>query len=173
MTHRHLLTGVTLLVLCGVLGLGFLLGYQSLFSPLPKSVASSQPSSSCTSAPIRNSRLRASAVQVSVFNAGDRSGLAGDTLVRLTKRGFRPGDVGNAPTGTKVRRVQVWATTAKDPAAVLVARQFGKKTAIRVTTQNLGPGVDLIIGNKLHRLAKKAPRSVRVIGNQKVCLPTN
>ncbi|MGH3510040.1 MAG: LytR C-terminal domain-containing protein [Nocardioidaceae bacterium] len=173
MSHRHLLTGVTLLVLCGVLAIGFYLGYNSLFSPLPKSVASSNPTSSCTTAPVKNSRLQASAVQVSVFNAGDRGGLAGDTMVRLTKRGFRPGDVGNAPTGTVVRRVQVWATTAKDPAAQLVARQFGPTTTIKVTSQDLGPGVDVVVGNKFHHLVKKAPRSVRVVGNEQVCLPTN
>ena len=43
-------------------------------------------------------------VQVSVFNAGNRSGLAGVTLDKLETAGFNAGNAGNAPGTAEVRR---------------------------------------------------------------------
>ena len=93
-------------------------------------------------------------VQVSVYNAGTRAGLAQATLSKLHKRGFRNGDVGNAPSGTVVKRAQVWTTQRHDAAARLVAKQLGAGAPVRTVGKNLGPGVDVVVGNNFHQLAK-------------------
>ena len=93
-------------------------------------------------------------MQVSVFNGGTRSGLADETLAQLRERGFTPGDTGNAPSGTEVKRVRVLHHERNDLAATLVARQFGRSTKVVVTDTDLGPGVDVVVGNKFDKLAK-------------------
>ncbi len=107
---------------------------------------------------------------VSVFNAGSRAGLAESTLNGLAKRGFRRGEAGNAPANAKLRFVQVWTTRKHDAAAKLVARQFGKKTLLRVVTTDLGPGIDVLVGNDFRGL-KKAPRALTVQRKQTFCPP--
>ena len=92
------------------------------------------------------------------------------TMAALRKRGFRPGDVGNAPATANVRRVAVWSTEENDVEARLVARQFGKRVEVTLAEEDLGPGVDVIVGNKFKGL-KKAKRSVRVQSPQEVCIP--
>lgn len=164
--HRHITTAVTLVVLCGILALGAYAGYRSLFAPIPRK-PTAQPSATCSKHSVPKGELiRAGAVTVSVFNAGDRAGLASRTLAALTKRGFAGGEVGNAQV--KLRFVQVWTRHKHHAAATLVARQFGTHTLIRVTRRNLGPGVDVVVGNDFKGL-RKAPHSIVVHTRQRVC----
>jgi len=169
MRRQHLTTAITLLLLIGILVLGLAVGYKSLVEPIPSGSASSGATPNCTSEQLR--RIHSRQVQVSVFNAGDRAGLAGVTLSALARRGFARGDVGNAPDGARVRRVQIWTTTRRDAAAQLVARQFGRATVIRIKKPDLGPGVDVVVGNRLHHMAR-APQSIRVRKPQAICVPT-
>lgn len=167
MTGRHLTTTVTMLVLLGLLVAGAVWGWQSLFAEVPDEPAAKP---ACETELVeRGDRLRSRQVLVSVFNAGTRSGLADSTLERLTRRGFLPGEAANAPADIRVRRVQVWTTLENDPRARLVARQFGK-ARVRVATEDLGPGIDVVVGNKLRKL-RKAPRGVRVRETQEFCIP--
>ncbi len=170
--RRHLTTAVTMLVLVGILVLGVVIGVDRLFAPVPGSEEPvAEPEPTCTTQTVRKGqRIRSSQVQVSVFNGGTRSGLADETLNVLTRRGFKPGDAGNAPAGTKVAKVQIWTTEKNDSSARLVARQFGKATKVRVVDQDLGPGVDVIVGNKFSKLAK-APRALTVRKPSSVCVP--
>jgi LytR cell envelope-related transcriptional attenuator len=155
---RHLTTAVTLVVLLGVLAVGAVVGARTLFAPLPSVKATESPSPSCATRTVKKGqRFTASQVQVSVFNAGTRAGLAQDTLSSLRKRGFKAGAVGNAPETSRVKVAQVWTTTADDTAARLVARQFGRSIKVRVVHRNLGPGVDVVVGDGLGHLVK-APR---------------
>jgi hypothetical protein len=174
MTSRHLTTAVTLLVLLGILALGAVVGVKQLFQPVPDSGAAAPSASpSCTTTVLKKGqRLRSRQVVVSVFNAGTRAGLAEKTLSKLAKRGFQEGDVGNAPRAARLRFVQVWTTKKDDPAAKLVARQFGTKTRIKVTKRDLGEGIDVLVGNGFSGLAK-APRSIQVRAPQQICLPTS
>lgn len=170
MARRHLTTAVTLLVLVGILVVGVILGVKTLFAPLPGSDnASAKPSASCSPKTVKKGqRIRSSQVQVSVFNGGTRSGLADETLQRLTRRGFKAGEVGNAPE--TVRRVRVLTTEQNDMAARLVARQFGRGTKVVVSSTDLGPGIDVIVGNRLRKLAK--PKRVMVArSSSSVCVP--
>jgi len=171
MGRRQMTTAITMVVLCGILVAAALWGWRSLFADLPGDATSAdQPSGSCTTDRLRaGQRLRASQVQVSVFNDGTESGLADTTLAALRKRGFRTGEVGNAPTSADVDRVQVWTTQPNDLSARLVARQFGKNVRVKFSDDDLGPGVDVIVGNGFRRLAP-APGVIKVRKAQQVCV---
>jgi hypothetical protein len=172
MRRRHVTTAITLLVLVGILVVGVVIGVDKLFAPVPSTeepVAS--PSPTCTVRTVRKGqRVAPRQVQVSVFNGGDRAGLAGKTMRALSRRGFRQGGVGNAPEGVRVRRAQVWTTLRNDDGARLVALQFGRKTPVRFTRRDLGPGVDVVIGDGFDKLAK-GKRFVVVRRSSSVCVP--
>ncbi len=171
MTGRHLTTAVTLLVLCGLLLIAAVVGAKALLSPFPGSSAapSAAASPSCTVKSVRKGqKILARQVVVSVFNAGNRPGLADLTLNRLHRRGFQRGTTGNITA--MVRFVQVWTTHKQDPTATLVARQFGPGTLVRVTKQNLGPGIAVVVGNDFNGL-QKAPSTITAHTRQQVCLP--
>jgi hypothetical protein len=174
MRARHLTTAVTLLALLAILVVGFVVGGKSLLAPLPGSNPANKASAACdTKAVKRGQRITAAQVEVSVFNAGTRSGLADDTLAKLAKRGFKKGDVGNAPDGTHVIRAQVWTTRRHDAAARLVAEQFGPATKVAFKDSDLGPGVDVVVGNNLHHLNKLAKRAIVARRPSAVCQPSS
>ncbi len=163
---------MTLLVLVCLLVLGAVWGWRSLFAETPSGdPTATEPTPTCTTERVdAGERMRSDQVRVSVFNAGNRSGLAGQTLDALVDRGFLPGDIGNAPDDVDVARVQVWSTVEKDPRARLVARQFGPKVKVRFSDEDLGPGVDVIVGDRFRKLVQ-APRALRVKQPQEVCVP--
>jgi hypothetical protein len=173
MTRRVITSTVTMLALIGLVVTGAVWGWNALFAPLPEgATAVVEPRPTCATETVGpGKKVRARQVRVSVFNAGSRSGLAGQTLDALAKRGFLPGEVGNAPNDVKVRKVQVWSSTKGDPRARLVARQFGKKVKVRFSEEDLGAGVDVVVGDRFRNLVK-APRAVAVEERQEFCLPT-
>jgi hypothetical protein len=154
---RHLTTAVTLLVLLGLLALGLLLGVRSLTAPVPSGKKASTGSSSCNATAVRKGqRISTRQVQVSVYNAGSRAGLADETMAALVKRGFKKGAVGNAPSGTGVKKAQVWTTRRNDASARLVALQLGKKIKVHFKDTDLGPGIDVVVGDNFRKLVKAA-----------------
>ncbi len=160
--RRSGLAGITFLVLIGILALGTVVGWRAVSTPVP-GLSEESPSDepSCRDGVSAGDVVRTGDVTVSVFNAGSRSGLADQTLGELTARGFLAGDVGNAPGDVgAVRFVRVLAPSKKDPAAQLVALQFGPKTLVQPTSQDLGPGVDVIVGDRFSGLSK-APRKLK------------
>ncbi|MFL6133438.1 MAG: LytR C-terminal domain-containing protein [Nocardioidaceae bacterium] len=166
------MTAITLLVLVAILVIGAVIGADKLFAPLPTTEQPvATPSPTCTVRTVKKGqRVVPRQVQVSVFNGGHRAGLAGTTMRSLSRRGFRQGKVGNAPSSVKVRRVQVWTTFRNDDGARLVARQFGRTTKVRITRTDLGPGVDVVIGDNFRKLAK-GKRFVVVRRSSSVCVP--
>lgn len=171
MGRRKITTAVTMLVLCGVLVIGAVMGWQKLFADLPgDETAATEPGPSCTTEQVgAGQKIRSSRVTVSVYNGGSRDGLADSTMAALRKRGFKVGDIGNAPSDANVRRVAIWSTEDDDAEARLVARQFGKKVKVTFSDVDLGPGVDVIVGNNFRDLAK-AKRSIKVKVPQEVCI---
>ena len=157
MTSRHAITAVTLLVLVGVLLAGAYVGSRALFAPLPSDGAAA---SGCEEGLRRGERVRPRDVTVSVYNAGTRSGLADRTQEQLVGRGFVAGEVDNAPEGAGVRLVRVLAPRRDDPAARLVALQFGRRTPVQVSRDDLGPGVEVLVGDRFRRLVE-APQVIR------------
>ena len=114
--------------------------------------------------------LRRGEVQVSVFNAGSKSGLAGKTLEKVEAAGFKAGNSGNAPGSAGVRRAVVWTTQPSDTSARLVALAFGPRTLVEVTETDLGPGIDVIVGNRFKGLDKKAPNRIRLPRPVETCV---
>jgi len=166
MVERWWVRALTLVFLVGVLVAGALLGWRQLFAPIP---GDADGTPTCTPEQVqKGERLTTGEITVSVFNAGNRTGLADRTLDDLAGRGFQRGDVGNAPEDTRVRVVQVWTTQRRDTAARLVALQFGKGTRVKVVADDLGAGVDVVVGNGFDRLTK-APRSLRAASTVETC----
>jgi hypothetical protein len=171
MSGRRLTTGITLVLLLVVLGAMAAYGIKSALAPLPGGKATST-SCSGTEKEVKKSLSRGE-VQVSVFNAGTRSGLAGATLDQIEAAGFLPGNAGNAPRSAQVRRAVVWTTQPNDSSARLVALALGRGTQIEVTQTDLGPGVDVLVGNKFRGLDKKAPKQVRLPKPVETCVKVN
>ncbi len=166
--QRHVRTAVTLAVLCVVLGFMGIYGVKAATAPLPSGGGSAK---GCSGAEKQVDRfVRRSEVQVSVFNAGRRKGLAGKTLQRLEDGGFRAGAAGNAPRKAKVRRAVVWTTRKDDTGARLVAAALGRRTKVVVTETDLGPGIDVLVGNKFRHLNRKAPKKLRLPQPKTTCV---
>lgn len=167
MRGRHVTTGVTLLVLVGVLVVAVVLGAKALFAPLPQH--DTPAAQGCVSTRVhKGQRVSSAQVEVSVFNASGRSGLADRTMLAFTSRGFAKGDVGNAPAGSGVKVAQVWTTRRNDAGARLVARQLGRHTRVRTVAADLGPGVDVLVGARFTRLAA-APRTLVAARTTSAC----
>jgi hypothetical protein len=167
---RHVTTAVTLVILVGILAGGLWLGSRAFLAPLPGDDATDAPPSCSPRAVKQGQRIAPRQVQVSVFNAGTRAGLAGDTLDRLARRGFRKGEAGNAPPESRVKVAQIWTTQRNDAAARLVARQFARPPKVRVVTTDLGPGVDVVVGDDFTKLGKVV-RAIVVKRPSSACLP--
>ncbi len=161
MSGRKLTTAVTLVVLLVVLCAMAVYGYRAALAPLPGSASSSDETCSNSEKNVQRF-LKRGEVQVSVFNAGTRKGLAGSTLDKLEASGFRAGNAGNAPGGANVHRAVVWTTESDDSSAKLVALAFGRGTRVEVTKTDLGPGIDVLVGNRFKGLDKKAPQKIRL-----------
>jgi hypothetical protein len=169
---RRVTTGVTLVVLLLVLGGMAIYGVKAALAPLPGDGSSKDKPCSATEKEVKQF-LRRSEVQVSVFNAGTRGGLAGQTLDKIEAAGFVAGNAGNAPRSAQVRRAVVWTTQPNDPSAKLVALALGRGTRIEVTETDLGPGVDVLVGNSFGGLAKKAPQQIRLPKPIETCVEVN
>jgi hypothetical protein len=168
---RRLTTAITLAVLLVVLAGMAVFGYKALTSPLPGG-PSADPT--CTGAEKQvQGYIKRSQVQVSVFNAGNKGGFAGTTLGKVEEAGFIAGNAGNAPKSAEVRRAVVWTTEPDDPKARLVARAFGPRVRIVVTRTDLGPGVDVLVGNKFKGLNRKAPRRIKLPKPVETCVAVN
>lgn len=168
MKGRYLRSGLTLLVLFGIVGAAGYWGYKHTTASMP----GLGPSNVCTTKTVQTT-LRASQVQISVYNDGTITGLAGKTMKQLTKRGFIGGAVGNTTdNGGKregVRAVLVRTSTPNSTAAKLVAAQFGAKIKPVVSSVDLGPGIDVVLGNNFKGLVAGAPKSLPYTVTQQVC----
>lgn len=165
MRDRRMLTAITLAVLTVLLVVGAVVGVRTLFAPLPGSEDEEEldapPAAASCKDEIRAGKpVRSKDVTVSVFNAGSEGGLAERTRSQLQERGFLPGEVGNAPDGLEVQFVRVLAPNRQDPAARLVARQFGTATFVQVTDEDYGPGVAVVVGSDFTGLVE-APKRMR------------
>jgi hypothetical protein len=158
-SRRGLISAVTLVGLMGVLVVMAVWGVKAATAPLPGSTAPPTKEQSCATADQHVDKyVRRAEVTVSVYNSGDTAGRAQSTMDQLEKAGFKVGEVNNAPAGLKAPRAAVYSTKADDPAAELVARALGKATQVVHTDEDLGPGVDVVIGDKFKRLDPKAPK---------------
>ena len=169
MNSRHLTTGITLLVLVGILTVGFFFGLDKLLEPIGDGTPTTEPTSLCSTVD-KGQRLRSRQVVVNVLNGGTRAGLAGSTLESLADRGFRAGEVGNAPSN-RVQRVQVWVVAGEKSAGRLVALNFGPRTPVVKREDVVEGGVDVVVADGFVELADRV-KSIRVRRSIEVCPPS-
>ncbi|MET9083806.1 LytR C-terminal domain-containing protein [Streptomyces sp. NPDC004237] len=98
-------------------------------------------------------------ITVNVYNATTRTGLAKDTADELKKRGFKIGDVGNAPArfDQKIKGTAILlgpATALKTSLPVLATQLTAADQ--RTEAGRKGAAVDLIIGNAFKALTPQA-----------------
>jgi hypothetical protein len=97
-------------------------------------------------------------ITVNVLNATTRTGLAQKTADELKKRGFRIGDVGNAPKEfdkkVKGTGILLGATASRDTSLPVLAGQLPAAER-RTDAARKGAAVDLIIGDAFKSLATK------------------
>ncbi|GAA1443706.1 hypothetical protein GCM10009641_61050 [Mycobacterium cookii] len=140
-------------------------GWAALTEPLPQE----EPVAICEDTTVAaGSEVRRDQVVVSVFNGSGRSGLAGATSAQLAERGFVEGDVGDSPLPATT--TQIWASEPKNPAVLLVKRQF--RRAQVVEGDALGPGVVVVVGEEFQSLRKKQVESVVAKADATYCRAT-
>jgi hypothetical protein len=111
-------------------------------------------------------------VTVSVLNAGNKDGLAGDTMQALVDRGFVQGERGNAPARADVVGAEIWTDDPKSAAARLVATYLsknGKGVAIRQAESD-ALGVNIIVGDQFRKVVP-GRKSVTAAVDTQVCSP--
>ena len=87
-------------------------------------------------------------VTVSVLNAGTSEGLADRTMTALVAAGLDRGELGNAPDGTEVNGVQIWAEDANNPAVKLVDQLPGQGAPRWCAATAPLPGVNVVVGEE-------------------------
>lgn len=162
MESRQVRTAVALVGGVAVLLLMLFVGMKAAFKPLP--VSASGGGSSCSKSEMDyKTEVFRKEITVSVYNAGGKKGLAGDTLDRLEANFFKPGELGNAPDGETIDGVEVRTTDPTSESAKLVALNLGTDVKVVQTDDDLGPGVDVFVGKGYDgHLNPKAPRSVKL-----------
>ncbi len=162
-------TAGTLLVLGVVLVLMLVVGWHAFRAPFP-SLSGNSATPKCDAVKVKSKIFRKE-ITVSVFNGTNRKGLADRTMADLEKRSFRPGTVGNAPIGS-VAYAEVRSTIKDDPAAQLVANQFKPPADVVQDSNDLGPGIDLVLGTKFTKLHVPSPKSLKLTTPRQTCLDT-
>jgi LytR cell envelope-related transcriptional attenuator len=158
---RIIRTPVTLLILLGVLCYGAWWGYTNILKPIPPA-----PPTPCVDQTVTKGELNSSQVVVSVYNGGDRKGLAGDVGRALRDRGFKVMRTTN--TGEKIQRTVIVGADVKNPEVILV-KGFFKDVVLRAD-KRADHSVDVLVGNKYGGLNKGAKRTLAV-STKTVCLP--
>ena len=140
-------------------------GWAALTEPFPED----EPIAICEDASVSaGTEVRRDQVVVSVFNGSGRSGLAGATSAELAERGFVAGDVGDSPQPAET--TQIWADDPKNPAVLLVKRQF--KKAKVVPGDPIGVGIVVVVGEKFTALRTKQIESVVAKADATYCRAT-
>ena len=175
MTNRRVLSAVTLVVLLGILVTGAYIGWKRLSEPVGETQAPKKTAGPhCDAGVSKGDVVRTRDVTVSVYNAGDRTGLASQTMSELEATGVHRRRGGQRPERPRRRdrKCGSWRAPRPDPAARLVARQFGKHTLIQAVKRDLGPGVEVIVGDDFVGLVKapvedqRARRRLRLLSQR-------
>lgn len=159
------------LLTLGVLSLILLLmltwGWSRATEPLPGSEDQAAVCEPWTV--VEGERIEAGQVEVSILNAGSREGLAGEVMAGFLERGFREGTSSNAPSGTEVAKVQIWAGDKRDPAVELVRAALPVPAPV-VDTDYDAPGVVVVVGNSFGEL-REGRGSITARQDGSACAP--
>jgi hypothetical protein len=168
-------TPVTLLVLLGVLLGGAYYGWQTIVNPgddtKTEKPTTKKPAECRKKVTIqKGSQVQAADVRINVYNAGIRSGLAGDTLASLVEKGFQQGIADNAPESLNATNVTVLLPNGENvPQTRLVHNQF--VGLVRYADgPALAPGIDVIVGDGFRGVRPVSQTFVRVNRPVSTCL---
>jgi len=167
MMRRGARSAATLAVLSAILVIGGAWGWSEVTKPFP---GKADPPVCVDTAVSAGEKVYPGQVVVSVFNAGTRDGLAGRTMGLFTDQGFVAGDSGNAPTGARVPRVQIWTTDPRSPAVRLVASHLGRHVNV-VRRKASGAGVVVMVGDGFTKLVHGREK-VRATADATICSPS-
>ncbi len=160
---RSLLTLAVLVLL--VVG-GGAWGLHAVQSPFPQKAAGPV----CTNITVHaGDHVYPGQVTVSVLNASKREGLAGRTLSSLADAGFADGHTANAPKGTDVSSVAIWAEDPTSPAVALLLTYLPGADVVKRNVNE--PGVAVVVGDKFRDVAD-GDKSVPVSKNAAICSPS-
>jgi hypothetical protein len=165
---RSARSAATLVVLAVIFVAGLAWAWGRVTAPFPEKESDTAACSDTLFS--AGDKLAPRDVLVSVLNAGDTSGLAGDTMNRLVRMGFGRGEVGDAPR-IHGAAAQVWTAEPDGPAARLVATYLGK--SVRIVDQTASqPGITVVVGDEFAGVVKGA-RSEAVEDDTYVCSPNH
>ena len=171
-------TPITMVVLLGVLLGAAYYGWNTIVNPGDNknsaNPSGTKNSPTCTQKTIqKGSQIPAAEVRVNVYNAGSRSGLAGETLDLLVQKGFRRGVAENAPPD-----ITTWGNATVilpggqgAPQTRLVRNQF-LGIVKYVNGPALAPGVDIVVGDNFRGVNPNAQAFVRVNRQVQACVET-
>lgn len=146
----RLRTALTLGTLCVLLLIGVSWGWSAVTAPFPESTDT--PICTDTTVPA-GTKVYPDQVLVSVANAGNTEGLAGQVMQLLADAGFGEGETANAPASADVAVAEIWTDDPTSPAVRLVASRLGDKAKVVERDSDL-PGVTVIVGDDFTKLAK-------------------
>lgn len=136
-------TAITLSVLGLVLLVAAIWGWGAATEPLPEKVGTAI----CVDRNVAvGEKVFPQDVTVSVYNAGDREGLAGRVMKELTDAGFHQGNSGNAAPTVRVSVSQIWTLEPENPDVLLVASKLGDSVEIERRAP-VGSGVTVVVGD--------------------------
>lgn len=156
----------TMAALCSILLLGAMWGWSAVTEPFPGKVDAPVCEAKAVA---KGDKVYPAQVVVSVYNAGSRLGLAGQTMELFNGGGFHEGDMGNAPEGTEVPVVQIWTTEPRNPATRLVESRLGPAHKV-VKKDGPGAGVTVVVGDGFHKMVR-GPRFVVARTDTEICAP--
>jgi len=137
-------TFATLATSAVVLVIGALVGFQLLTASADTTV----DNTTCEDRTVaKGEPVTSNLVQVNVFNASERSGLANRVTINLQRKGFLGGKVANNESAVKTRAVTILTTDKDDPRVRLVAQQFRDKVEYAEPDIALEDGVTVIVGD--------------------------
>ena len=158
---RAVRTPLTLVVLLAVLCYGAWWGWNNVIQKVPPA-----PPTPCVPQKVAKGKLRTSQVTVSVYNGGDKRGLAGDVARSMRSRGFKIQQTTN--TGEKIQKTVIVGAASGNPEVLLVKRFF--KDAVVRADKRPDHTVDVLVGNRYAGFNKSGKKTLAV-KTSTVCLP--
>lgn len=158
-------TFIILAVLAAAVALAGAWGWKAMTAPFPQKVDVGP----CVDTPVKKgSEVYPSQVVVTVLNASTRAGLATRAMTDLVDEGFVKGRTGNAPSGTKLKTVEVWTPDKDAPSAALVASWLGNAKIVEKKSDL--PGIIVVTGEQFPEVTG-GEKTVTAKADGTICSP--
>ena len=160
-------SGATLAVLAVIFLGGVAWAWSQVTEPFPEKIR--PPDCIDTTIPA-GEPITPGDILVSVLNAGERDGLARQTMDSLAKAGFGSGDRGNAPASDgRIGPAEIWTSEPDSAAVRLLASYLGRRVQV-VEQESTAPGITIVVSDTFPGVVK-GRRMVRSQEDTYVCSP--